>query len=229
MCPDASCPLDSAPAREPCARRRWICRLTRRGLLLRAIPRVLQAIPRLPLRLHPQARPPAQRPLRATGRAESLGRLWAVTAHWWREPSRSRCITAFRIGSRSQPTSPSSTLQPMWGLATRPDLPDGLDPAGVLQHPSAAGRHAALLSAAGRPLVDLVVDERIDGCRPADRPEARSPPPFRRDGRPTCSWSDASRYTVWRCGARPTCMRGWRFRVRHDGYDQNTTTRRPQP
>lgn len=42
------------------------------------------------------------------------------------------------------------------------DLPAGQDPASVLQQHGPAGLHAALLSAAGRPLADLVVDERID-------------------------------------------------------------------
>jgi DNA primase len=42
------------------------------------------------------------------------------------------------------------------------DLPAGQDPAGVLQLHGPAGLHAALLSAAGRPLADLVIDERID-------------------------------------------------------------------
>jgi DNA primase len=42
------------------------------------------------------------------------------------------------------------------------DLPAGQDPAEVLQQHGPAGLHAALLSAAGRPLADLVVDERID-------------------------------------------------------------------
>jgi len=42
------------------------------------------------------------------------------------------------------------------------DLPAGQDPADVLQQHGPAGLHAALLSAAGRPLADLVVDERID-------------------------------------------------------------------
>ena len=42
------------------------------------------------------------------------------------------------------------------------DLPAGQDPAGLLQQHGPARLHAALLSAADRPLADLVVDERID-------------------------------------------------------------------
>lgn len=42
------------------------------------------------------------------------------------------------------------------------DLPPGQDPAGVLQLHGPPGLHSALLSATGRPLADLVVDERID-------------------------------------------------------------------
>ena len=42
------------------------------------------------------------------------------------------------------------------------DLPAGLDPALLLQQHGPAALHAALLASAGRPLADLVVDERID-------------------------------------------------------------------
>lgn len=42
------------------------------------------------------------------------------------------------------------------------DLPAGQDPAGVLQQHGPPGLHVALLSAADRPLADLVIDERID-------------------------------------------------------------------
>jgi DNA primase len=47
------------------------------------------------------------------------------------------------------------------------DLPDGQDPAGMLQQQGPADLHAALRAAAARPLADLVVDERLD--RYADR------------------------------------------------------------
>ena len=42
------------------------------------------------------------------------------------------------------------------------DLPDGQDPAGLLQQSGPAAVHAALRAAAARPLADLVVDERLD-------------------------------------------------------------------
>ena len=46
-----------------------------------------------------------------------------------------------------------------WPLAL--DLPAGQDPAGLASEHGVAGLHAALLAAAGKPLADLVVDERI--------------------------------------------------------------------